>query len=137
MLNNINNICLNFEDGKNLNIPIDYIKKFYISNINKDGDEIPYEETEIKDKMLANFLMILFNENTFNQNEFKIIKSNNIYSITLKFSSKKTITFILASAISPFLENTHNEYQKEYILNNSQAILISEYKIKNVASIFI
>ena len=137
MLNNIDNIFINFEDGKNLSIPIEYIKKFYISNINKDGDEVPYEETKIKEKMIANFAMILFNENTFNQNEFRLLKNNNIYSISLKFKNKKTITFILASANSPFLDNKHNEYQKEYIFNNIHALLISEYKIKYITSLFI
>lgn len=137
MLNNIDNITLNFEDGKNLSIPTEYINKFYISNINNDGDEIPYEETEIKDKMIANFVIILFDEETFNQNEFKLLKNNNIYSISLKFKNKKTITFILSSAINPFLENKHNEFQKEYIFNNKHALLVSEYKIKNITSLFI
>ena len=138
MLSKINNITVFFEQGEKLTIPADYIKKFYISNINKNGDEIPYEESGITNKLIANFVMILFNDNTLNQNEFKIFKDNNIYSIAIKFKSSKTITFIIASAISPFLNNMeHNMYQKEYIFNNSKALLISEYRVKNITSLFI
>ena len=99
MLSKINNITVFFEQGEKLTIPADYIKKFYISNINKNGDEIPYEESGITNKLIANFVMILFNDNTLNQNEFKIFKDNNIYSIAIKFKSSKTITFIITSAL--------------------------------------
>ena len=69
---------------------------------------------------------------------YEIFKDNNIYSIAIKFKSSKTITFIITSAISPFLNNMeHNMYQKEYIFNNSKALLISEYKVKNITSLFI
>ena len=72
MLSKINNITVFFEQGEKLTIPADYIKKFYISNINKNGDEIPYEESGITNKLIANFAIILFSDNTLNQNEFKI-----------------------------------------------------------------
>ena len=131
MLSKINNITVFFEQGEKLTIPADYIKKFYISNINKNGDEIPYEESGITNKLIANFAIILFSDNTLN-------KDNNIYSIAIKFKSSKTITFIITSAISPFLNNMeHNMYQKEYIFNNNKALLISEYKVKNITSLFI
>ena len=73
MLSKINNITVFFEQGEKLTIPADYIKKFYISNINKNGDEIPYEESGITNKLIANFVMILFNDNTLNQNEFNVL----------------------------------------------------------------
>ena len=76
MLSKINNITVFFEQGEKLTIPADYIKKFYISNINKNGDEIPYEESGITNKLIANFAIILFSDNTLNQNEFKIFKDN-------------------------------------------------------------
>ena len=75
MLSKINNITVFFEQGEKLTIPADYIKKFYISNINKNGDEIPYEESGITNKLIANFAIILFSDNTLNQNEFKIFKA--------------------------------------------------------------
>lgn len=138
MLNKIENITINFDNSEKLTIPAEYIKKFYISNINENGDEIPYEESGINNKLIANFVMIIFNENTLNQNEFKIFKENNIHSFFLKFKSTKSITFIITSAISPFTNvPQHNIFQKEYLFNNNKALLISEYKIKNISSLFI
>lgn len=136
-LNNANSIILNFEEGIKLSIPIDYIKKIYISNINCNGDEIPYEETGIKNKLLANFIILVLNEESFEKKEFNIIKNNNIYSITVKFNTGKTIEFITPNSNNPFFSKNHNSYQKEYIINNNNAIMISEYKIKNIASILI
>ena len=82
--------------------------------------------------------MIIFNENTLNQNEFKIFKENNIHSFFLKFKSTKSITFIITSAISPFANvPQHNIFQKEYLFNNNKALLISEYKIKNISALFV
>ena len=136
MLNNIKDIKLIFENGMSMIIPQTYIKKFYISNINENGDEIPYEESGIKNKIIANFMLLVLKENTLEQKEFTIIKNNNIHCITLEFNNAETLNFLLISAISPFLSNNHNNYQKEYIINNNHAIMVSEYKIKNLISLF-
>ena len=62
MLNDINKIIFNFEDGNILDIPGKYVSKMYISNIDKVGDEIPYEETILKNKLYANFVLFKFNK---------------------------------------------------------------------------
>ena len=86
MLNDINKIIFNFEDGNILDIPGKYVSKMYISNIDKVGDEIPYEETILKNKLYANFVLFKFN-NYFNLENFNLIKDNNILSTTLVFNN--------------------------------------------------
>lgn len=136
MLNDINKIIFNFEDGNILDIPGKYVSKMYISNIDKVGDEIPYEETILKNKLYANFVLFKFN-NYFNLENFNLIKDNNILSTTLVFNNNSEINFVNATDINPFITNEHNHYQTEYILKDEYAIVISEYKIKNLISVLL
>ena len=136
MLNDINKIIFNFEDGNILDIPGKYFSKMYISNIDKVGDEIPYEETILKNKLYANFVLFKFN-NYFNLENFNLIKDNNILSTTLVFNNNSEINFVNATDINPFITSEHNHYQTEYILKDEYAIVISEYKIKNLISVLL
>ena len=73
MLDNMKAININFENGDNIIIDARNIKDFYISNLDANGNEIPYEPTIINNKLYANFVLINLKQNL--NNNFEIFSS--------------------------------------------------------------
>ena len=55
--NSIESIIINLENNKTIIADNKLFSNLYISNIDKNGDEIPYKET-IEDTFISNFFMI-------------------------------------------------------------------------------
>ena len=109
--------------------------KLYISNIDSNGDEIPYKDSN--SSLISNFFMIklknkIIEYNLTNkqleENAFNLIKSGtNIESIIINFKNGKSLPFILNSS-----KIFHTFKQK-----NDLCIIQSEYDIKYYENLFI
>ena len=60
-MDNIVAIKIIFENGDNILIDKKEFADFYISNLNNQGEEIPYEPTLLKNKLYANFCLLKLN----------------------------------------------------------------------------
>ena len=134
MLDGLIKIFFNLDNGNKIIINKNELEKIYISNINKNGDEIPYSQAIIKNKLLANFFLFRFIDTKTN-NIYNELKENNILTVNLIFEDKN-VEFIPSSTVDPF-KNSHNEYQKEYLYKDSSCLIISEYKIKYLKNLLI
>ena len=130
----IENIIINLENNKTIIANNKMFDKLYISNIDSNGDEIPYKRNN--ESLISNFFMIklknkIIEYNLTNrqleENAFKLIKSEkNIESIIINFKNGKAIPFILASN-----NNFYTFKQK-----NDLCIIQSEYDIKYYENLF-
>ena len=57
MVDNINNIIINLDNNKTIIADNKMFSNLYISNIDNNGDEIPYVNTETN-SLISNFFMI-------------------------------------------------------------------------------
>ena len=106
MVDNINNIIINLDNNKTIIADNKMFSNLYISNIDNNGDEIPYVNTETN-SLISNFFMIklknkIIEYNLTNkqleENAFNLIKNEkNIESIIINFKNGKSIPFILNS----------------------------------------
>ena len=62
--NSIKSIIINLENNKTIIADNKLFSNLYISNINENGDEIPYKDS-IEDTFISNFFMIKFTRNQF------------------------------------------------------------------------
>ena len=86
----INNIIINLENNKTIIANNKMFDKLYISNIDSNGNEIPYKEDDTN-SLISNFFMIKLKNKTieynltnkqFEENAFHLIKNEkNIESI--------------------------------------------------------
>ena len=130
----IDNIIINLENNKTIIATNKMFDKLYISNIDSNGDEIPYKDT---DSLLSNFFMIklknkIIEYNLTNkqleENAFNLIKDvKNIESIIINFKNGNSVPFIINSN-----KNFYSFKQK-----NDLCILQSEYDIKYYENLFI
>ena len=131
----IENILINLENNKTIIANNKLFSNLYISNINEEGDEIPYNSEY--DSYLSNFFMIklknkIIEYNLTNkyleENAFKLIKENkNIESIIINFKNGTSIPFIL---------NSNNNFLT-FKDKNDLCIIQSEYNIKYYENLFI
>lgn len=135
-MSNIEALNIIFENGENIIINHTELDDFYISNIDSKGEEIPYEQTLIRNKLYANFCMLKIN-NTLDYSKLsRIKKQNDIIEIQIVFSNQTSIKFDIASDADPFSKNYHNNF--EYIIEDSDylGLLLSEYNIKYKENLF-
>ena len=138
MKDSIEAINIIFENGDNVFLDNKDLKDFCIANLDEFGNEIPYEETIIKDKLYANFLLLNINNSLIDSNKIKRIKYKcDIIEIMVIFSNKKYVKFVLASNAEPFTSYYHNDYEYVYENSNTFGLLLSEYKIKYKDNLFI
>ena len=131
----IENILINLENNKTIIANNKLFSNLYISNINEDGDEIPYNEEY--DSYISNFFMIKLKNKTIeynltnkylDENAFKLIKENkSIESIIINFKNGTSIPFILNS----------NKNFLTFKDKNDLCIVQSEYNIKYYENLFI
>ncbi len=138
MKNNISALSIIFENGDNVVLNSNEFKDFYIANIDENGNEIPYEQTIIKNKMYANFLLLSINFNNIDHNTLKRIKNkNDITEIMIVFKDNRCLNFVLASNANPFSNNYQNDYEYIYEDDNTFGLLLSKYNIKYRNNLFI
>ena len=130
----IKNIVINLENNKTIIATNKMFDNLYISNIDSNGDEIPYNNTEY---ITSNFLMLKLKNKTIeynltnnqlDDNAFDIISDNkNIESIIINFKNGKSIPFIINS------NNIFHSFKQK----NDLCIIQSEYDIKYYENLFI
>ena len=133
--NSIESIIINLENNKSIIADNKLFSNLYISNIDKNGDEIPYKES-IEDTFISNFFMIklknkiieynLTNKN-LEENAFDLLKKANIESIIINFYNGNSIPFILNS------NNIFHTFKEK----NDLCIIQSEYDIKYYENLFV
>jgi len=133
--NSIESIIINLENNKTIIADNKLFSNLYISNIDENGDEIPYKES-IEDTFISNFFMIklknkiieynLTNKN-LEENAFDLIKEGNIASIIINFYNGNSIPFILNS------NNIFHTFKEK----NDLCIIQSEYDIKYYENLFV
>jgi len=133
--NSIESIIINLENNKTIIADNKLFTNLYISNIDKNGDEIPYKEN-IEDTFISNFFMIklknkIIEYNLTNkyleENAFDLIKEGNIESIIINFYNGNSIPFIINS------NNIFHTFKEK----NDLCIIQSEYDIKYYENLFV
>ena len=129
----IKNIIINLNDNKTIIATNKMFDNLYISNIDSNGDEIPFKDT---DCLISNFLMLKLKNKTIEynlankqleENAFDLIKNTNIESIIINFKNGKSL---------PFIINSNNIFHT-FKLKNDLCIVQSEYDIKYYENLFI
>ena len=133
--NSIKSIIINLENNKTIIADNKLFSNLYISNINENGDEIPYKDS-IEDTFISNFFMIklknkIIEYNLTNkyleENAFDLIKEGNIESIIINFYNGNSIPFIINS------NNIFHTFKEK----NDLCIIQSEYDIKYYENLFV
>ena len=132
----INNIIINLDNNKTIIANNKMFDKLYISNIDSNGDEIPYKENNTN-SLISNFFMIKLKNKTIEynltnkqleENAFNLIKNEkNIESIIINFKNGKSLPFLLKS----------NNIFYTFKIKNDLCIIQSEYDIKYYENLFI
>ena len=130
----IENIIINLDNNKTIIADNKMFTNLYISNIDKNGDEIPYENNN--NSLISNFFMIklknkIIEYNLTNkyleENAFNLIKEEqNIESIIINFKNGNSL---------PFIINSNNIFHS-FKLKNDLCIVQSEYDIKYYENLF-
>lgn len=134
MTQGIKTIDIIFEDDASISIDSKLFSNFYISNIDEEAMEIPYEKLFNCNKLYANFITLRISSaiNEYYKNNVikKIYDKKNISEIIINTKNNKRIYFNLASSIDPFKEENINLYDQSFIEDNDLCLLITPYKIK-------
>jgi hypothetical protein len=133
----IENIFINLENNKTIIANNKLFSNLYISNIDKNGDEIPYNENNYEESLVSNFFMIKLKNKTIEynltnkyleENAFNLLKEQqNIESIIINFKNGNSIPFILNS------NNIFHLFKQK----NDLCIIQSEHDIKYYENLFI
>ena len=125
----IDNIIINLENNKTIIADNKMFSNLYISNIDNNGDEIPYKEDDYNHSLISNFFMIklknkIIEYNLTNkqleENAFNLIKKEkNIESIIINFKNGNSLPFIINS------NNIFHSFKQK----NDLCIIQSEYDI--------
>ncbi len=138
MNDGIKHIEIIFDNGDTLDLDSSFFSNFYISNINENADEIPYEKIMNTNNLYANFVsMKLLNKKNNHHIMEKLLSNLNIDKIKLNISDSKSITFNIVSSADPFKKNDINKYNKSFTYNDDFCLLICPYKLKYKENIFI
>lgn len=132
----IENIIINLENNKTIIADSKMFSNLYISNIDNNGDEIPYKENNYNHSLISNFFMIKlknkiieYNLTTkqLEENAFNLIKEEkNIESIIINFKNGNSLPFIL---------NSNNIFYT-FKQKNDLCIIQSEYDIRYYENLF-
>lgn len=135
---NIVGIRLLFENGEDILINNKEFIDFSILNILDSGEEVPYEQTIIKDKLYANLCYIKLNKELIDSYVRERIKlKKDIVEIKVIFENSKYLKFDIASNGNPFSQEFVNDYEYLYEDDNILGVLLSEYNIKYKNSLFV
>ena len=135
---NIVGINLLFENGENILLNNKEFLDFSILNILDSGEEVPYEQTIIKDKLYANLCYIKLNKELIDSYVKERIKlKKDIVEIQVIFENNKYLKFDVASNGNPFSQEFVNDYEYLYEDDNILGVLLSEYNIKYKNSLFV
>lgn len=132
----IDNIIINLENNKTIIADNKMFSNLYISNIDNNGDEIPYKEDDYNHSLISNFFMIklknkIIEYNLTNkqleENAFNLIKEEkNIESIIINFKNGNSLPFIINS------NNIFHTFKQK----NDLCIIQSEYDIRYLENLF-
>ena len=132
----IDNIIINLENNKTIIADNKMFSNLYISNIDNNGDEIPYKENDYNHSLISNFFMIklknkIIEYNLTNkqleENAFNLIKEEkNIESIIINFKNGNSLPFIINS------NNIFHTFKQK----NDLCIIQSEYDIRYLENLF-
>ena len=132
----IDNIIINLENNKTIIADNKMFSNLYISNIDNNGDEIPYKKDDYNHSLISNFFMIklknkIIEYNLTNkqleENAFNLIKEEkNIESIIINFKNGNSLPFILNS------NNIFHTFKQK----NDLCIIQSEYDIRYYENLF-
>lgn len=132
----IENIIINLENNKTIIADNKMFSNLYISNIDNNGDEIPYKEDDYNHSLISNFFMIklknkIIEYNLTNkqleENAFNLIKEEkNIESIIINFKNGNSLPFIINS------NNIFHTFKQK----NDLCIIQSEYDIRYLENLF-
>lgn len=135
---NIVGINILFENGENILLNSKEFMDFSILNILDNGEEVPYEQTIIKDKLYANLCYIKLNKELIDSYVRERIKlKKDIVEIKVIFENNKYLKFDIASNGNPFSQEFVNDYEYLYEDDNILGVLLSEYNIKYKNSLFV
>ena len=136
-MDNIVAIKIIFENGDNILIDKKEFADFYISNLNNQGEEIPYESTLLKNKLYANFCLLKLNNQIIDYTKINRLKQkSDITEIQIIFNNNKFLKFDIASDADPFAEKYENSHEYIYEDENTFGLLLSEYNIKYKENLF-
>jgi hypothetical protein len=121
-----------------LSITSDDFQNLYISNIDDNGEEIPYTQNKKSNELYANFFMVkVLNENNTNY-EFidRLYNKKDIIKLTLKFTNGLKQEFDLAK--KRVLNNgvIENKHEHIHFQDEDLCILITDKKIKYKENLF-
>lgn len=132
----IENIIINLENNKTIIADNKMFTNLYISQIDINGDEIPFKKEDFNDSLISNFFMIklknkIIEYNLTNrqldENAFELIKDGkNIESIIINFKNGYSQPFIISS----------NNIFHSFKIKNDLCIVQSEYDIKYYENLF-
>lgn len=137
-MDNIKLIKIIFDNGDEMTLEKNSLNDFYVTNLDNKGDETPYEQTIINNKLYANFFLINLKKITVPSKDIKRIKGKkDINEIDIIFNNKKYIKFEVPSTIKPFDNVSLNDYEYVFEDDNKLGILLSKYNIKYKDNLFI
>ncbi len=136
-MDNIKLIKIIFDNGEEMFFEKNALNDFYVTNLDNKGEETPYEQTIINNKLYANFFLINLKKLIIPSENIKRIKGKkDINEIDIIFNNKKFIKFEVPSTIKPFDNNSINDYEYIFEDDNKLGILLSKYSIKYKDNLF-
>lgn len=131
----IKNISIKLNTNEEIIATPKMFENLYISNLDKNGNEIAFISKENSNRLKANFFMVKLNEeiieynlttNNLKENAFKLLKNKQIKEVNINFINGYTQPFIFHITKDSFtLKN-----------NNNLCILLSELDLKYKENLF-
>ena len=136
-MDNILEIKLFFSNNESITLNNNEFNDFFIANLNEVGEETPYENTMINNKLYANFFLLkLKKENNDILKAQRLKKKKDITEIQIILKNKKRLIFDIPSNAEPF-EEYNNDYEYIYEDDTTLGLLLSKYKIKYKENLFV
>jgi len=132
----IKNISIKLNSKNNIIVTPNMFNNLYISNLNKNGEEIAFIQDNNSNKLTANFFMVKLSDeiieynltqNNLKENAFKLLKNEIINEVDINFKNGYTQPFLFKINKEAFILKT----------NNDLCILVSEQDIKFKENLFI
>lgn len=111
---------------------------FYIANLDDDGEEINYYESE-NNSLFANFFMIKLLNNKDGDTAFildRLLRRKDILKISVFFKNGKHQEFDLPNAKIIKDGSLFNRYEETFLEENDLCILITDKQIKYKKNLF-
>lgn len=133
----IYSIDLTTNSNEILSISSDDFQNLYISNINDQGDEIPY--TQNKNGLNANFFMVKILNDEYNNNLKyinRLYEKKDVIKLTVHFTNGLSQEFDLPKKRVVNDGILENKYQHVHYEENDLCIIISDKNIKFKENLF-